>query len=139
HSMTPILSTTFSHEQLSGVVVVVYLFTVLGHRRVPNHQERTLLIQSMGAAGLAALLYIPAHSSLRAFATRLVYGERQAPDDAIRNFGSRLSRAIPLDELLLQMVESLRKTLGLSAAEVWRASGGVLERAVSDPERGPAR
>jgi signal transduction histidine kinase len=139
HSIDRVLAATISLAGLTGVVVGVYLLIVLGLGRVPHHQERTLLILSMAAAGLAALLYIPAHSRLRAFATRLVYGERQAPDDVIRNFGSRLSRAIPLDELLLQMVESLRKTLGLSTAEVWRASGGVLERAVSDPERGPAK
>jgi signal transduction histidine kinase len=50
-----------------------------------------------------------------------------------------LSRAIPLDELLLQLAESLRKTLALELAEVWTGSGGVLERTVSVPDRGPAR
>jgi signal transduction histidine kinase len=93
----------------------------------------------MAAAAAAALLYIPAHTRLRAFATRLVYGERRAPEDVVRNFGSRLSRSIPLDELLLQMVESLRKTLVLQAAEMWRGSGGTLDRVVSDPDRGPAQ
>jgi signal transduction histidine kinase len=57
----------------------------------------------------------------------------------LRTFGSRLSRAVPLDELLLQMVESLRKTLTLQAAEVWTGSNGLLERTVSVPEQGAAR
>jgi signal transduction histidine kinase len=65
----------------------------------------------------------------------LIYGERHAPDEVIRSFGSRLSRAIPLDELMLQMAESLRKTLALDVAEVWTGTGGRLERTVSDPER----
>jgi signal transduction histidine kinase len=39
-----------------------------------------------------------------------------------------------MDELLLQVAESLRKTLGLSAAEVWTGSGGRLERTVSVPD-----
>src|SRR4029453_16538801 len=69
----------------------------------------------------------------------LVYGERHAPDEALRTFGSRLSRAIPLDELLLQLAESLHKTMALDAAEVWTGSRGLLERVVSVPERGPAR
>jgi signal transduction histidine kinase len=68
-----------------------------------------------------------------------VYGEREAPEAALRTLGSRLSRAIPLDELLLQLAESLRKTLSLTAAEVWTGSGGMLERSASDPERGPAK
>src|SRR5262249_53581612 len=69
---------------------------------------------------------------------RLVYGERDAPDEALRTFSTRLSRAIPLDELLLQLAEALRKSLGLGTAEVWTGSRELLERAVSVPERGPA-
>jgi len=55
------------------------------------------------------------------------------------SFASRLDRTIPLNEVLRDMTESLRRNLGLDAAEVWTASAGVLERTVSDPERGPAR
>ena len=134
-----VLAATISLAGLTAVVVAVYLAIVLGLGRVPRQSERTLLVLSMAAAGLAALLYLPAQRRLREFATRLVYGERTAPDDVIRNFGARLSRSVPLDELLLQMVESLRKTLGLSSAEVWRASGGTLERGISDPEQGGLR
>src|SRR5204863_408573 len=44
----------------------------------------------------------------------------------------------PLDELLLQLAESLKKTMDLDRAEVWTRSGGVIERAVSVPDRGNA-
>jgi signal transduction histidine kinase len=124
---------------LSGVVLAVYLVIVLGLGRVPGKDERSLLLLSMVAAGVAASLYLPARDRLSRFANHLVYGEREAPDEVLRTFGSRLSRAIPLDELLLQLAESLRKTMGLVAAEVW--TGGVerLERAVSVPDRPPAQ
>ena len=72
-----------------------------------------------GGAGIAAALYLPARERLSDLANRLVYGERHAPDEVLRTFGSRLSRAIPMDELLLQLAESLRKTLALTRAEVW--------------------
>jgi signal transduction histidine kinase len=134
-----LLSHAISLAGLTGVVGAVYFLIVLGLGRVPRHHERTLLLLSMIAAAVAALLYVPARERIAQFANRLVYGERQAPDEALRTFGSRLSRAIPLDELLLQLAESLRKTLGLSAAEVWTGSGSLLERTVSDPERPPAR
>ncbi len=88
----------------------------------------------MAAAAVAALLYGPARQRLTQYANRIVYGEREAPDTVLRTFGSRLSRAIPMDELLLQVAESLRKTLGLAAAEVWTGSGGRLERTVSVPD-----
>lgn len=45
----------------------------------------------------------------------------------------------PLDELLLQLAESLRKTMALAAAEVWTAGDGIYERAVSVPGWGQAR
>jgi signal transduction histidine kinase len=63
-----------------------------------------------------------------------VYGEREAPDQVLKTFGSRLSRAVPLDELLLQVAESLKKTLGLTTAEIWTGSEGRLERSVSVPD-----
>ena len=58
-----------------------------------------------------------ARQRLREWATRQVYGERSAPDEVLRTFGSRLTRALPLDELLLQLAESLKKTMSLSIAE----------------------
>ena len=134
-----VLTYCVSLAGLSGVVVAVYLVIVLGLGRTPSADERALLVLSMVAAGVAAALCMPARERLERFANRLVYGERHAPDDVLRTFGSRLSRAVPLDELLLQMVESLRKTLALQAAEVWTGSNGLLERTVSVPELGAAR
>ena len=51
-----------------------------------------------------------------------------APDEVLRTFGSRLTRALPLDELLLQLAESLKATMNLEVAEVARhddAFGGI--------------
>jgi signal transduction histidine kinase len=66
-----------------------------------------------------------------------VYGDRRSPDEALRTFGGRMSRAVPMDELLLQLVETLRSTMHLSLAEIWTGADGQLVRAVSVPERGP--
>ena len=99
--------------------------------------DRELLGLSMVAAAIAAVGYLPARERLLAWAKHAVYGAREAPDEALRTFGSRLTRAIPLDELLLQLAESLRKTMALTSAEVYTGSGDVLERAVSVPDAGP--
>ncbi|MBO0809804.1 MAG: GAF domain-containing sensor histidine kinase, partial [Actinobacteria bacterium] len=92
---------------------------------------------SMLAAAIAAVGYAPARDRLVAAATRFVYGARQAPDEALRTFGSRLTRAVTMDELLLQLAESLRKTMGLTRAEIYTGTGDVLERTVSVPDAGP--
>jgi signal transduction histidine kinase len=42
-----------------------------------------------------------------------------------------------MDELLLQLVESLRKTMALRSAEVWTGTAGRLERTVSVPDVPP--
>jgi signal transduction histidine kinase len=130
---------TITMAGLAAMVAASYLLIVLGLGRAPNGDEKTLLGLSMLAAALAALLWIPVRERLTEFATRRVYGERHAPDEVIRTFGSRLTRALPLDELLLQLAESLKKTMSLSVAEVWtRGASGGLERSVSVPDRGPA-
>ena len=68
-----------------------------------------------------------------------MYGERSAPDDALKTFANRMSRVIPMDELLLQLAESLRKTMALRAAEIWTGSDGSYERVASVPDRGVGR
>ncbi len=136
-SVDRLLVHTVSFTGLSGVVVAVYLVIVLGLGRVPDDGERDLLVLSMVAAVVAAAVYLPTRARLSEVANRLVYGEREAPDTVLRTFGSRLSRAIPMDELLLQLAESLRKTMALQAAEVWTGSSGTLARTVSVPYRPP--
>jgi signal transduction histidine kinase len=124
---------------LTALVAAVYLVVVVGLGRAPTRDERTLLMLSIFAAGISALLYVSARRRLADFSNRLVHGARQAPDEVVRAFGERLSRAVPLEELLLQLAESLRTALVVEAAEIWTGSGGVLERVVSEPDRGHAK
>ncbi|MCU1461749.1 MAG: histidine kinase [Acidimicrobiales bacterium] len=133
-----VLVHTVSVVGLTVVVITVYVVVVLGLGRSPTGKERELLGLSMIAAGIAAIAYVPARERLTDAANRLVYGERRAPDEALRTFGQRLTRAIPMEELLLQLVESLRKTMALTAAEVWTGGGDVLELEASVPDHGAA-
>ena len=120
---------------LAAIVAAVFAAVVLGIGRVPTSGERTLLFFSMLAAAIVALLYVPVRRRLAALAERRGRG---SPDEVLRSFGHRITRPLPLDELLLQVAESLRETLALDAAEVWTGSGGVLERVASDPDAGGA-
>jgi signal transduction histidine kinase len=120
------------------VVAAIYLLVVLGIGTPPqNSADREILGLSMLAAAVAAVGYLPARERLVASATRFVYGAVEAPDETVRTFGSRMTRAIPMDELLLQLAESLRKTMGLSSAEVYTGAGDVLERVAAVPDTGP--
>ena len=130
-----VLVHTVSATGLTAVVVAVYLVIVIGLGRAPADSERSLLVLSMLAAAAASLAYVPARERLAETANRLVYGERHPPDEVLRTWGSRLSRSIPMDELLLQLAESLRKVLVLRRAEIWTGSAGRLEVAVAVPDR----
>ncbi len=93
----------------------------------------------MVAAAVAAVSFAPARERLTDWANRQVFGARQAPDEVLRTFGARMTRAIGLDELLLQLAESLRKTMALASAEVYTGLGDVLERTAAVPDTGPGR
>jgi signal transduction histidine kinase len=119
------------------VVSIVYPLVVFGLGHAPsNSTDRDALGLSMLAAAVAVVSYIPARDRLVASATRFVYGARQAPDEVLRSFGSRLTRAVSMDELLLQLAESLRKSMHLTSAEVYSGKGDVLELVVSVPDSG---
>jgi signal transduction histidine kinase len=119
-------------------VALIYLVVILGLGRPPSSSaDRQLLGLSMVAAAVAAISFAPARERLTDWATRRVFGARQAPDEVLRTFGSRMTRAISMDELLLQLAESLRKTMALTSAEVYTGTGDVLERTAAVPDTGP--
>jgi signal transduction histidine kinase len=121
----------------SATVAVIYLVIVLGLGQGPGDDaDRKILGLSMLAAALAAIAYLPVRGRLAASATRFVYGTREAPGEALSTFGSRMTRAVAMDELLLQLAESLHKTMRLDSAEIYTGAGDVLQRAVSVPDAG---
>lgn len=124
---------------LLGLVAAIYAVLVLGLGRVPTERERTVLVLSAAAAVISALLWAPIRTRASALAGRMASGARASVEDVLQNFGIRLTRELPLDEILLQLTESLRESLALTAAEVWAGSDGVFERAAADPDRGPGR
>jgi signal transduction histidine kinase len=132
--LQPLIGPAIQLAGLTVLVLAVYLVVVIGIGRVPTAGQRALLGFSMAAAVVTALLYQPLRGRLSALAARLTGARRDSLSEVVRTFGSRLTSALPLDELLLQLAESLRGNLALEAAEVWTGSGGLLERCASDPE-----
>jgi signal transduction histidine kinase len=117
------------------LVAGVYVLIVVGFRGLPTGDERAVLALSIVAAAIIGVVSLPVRRRLEAFANQRVYGEREAPEEALRTFASRMSRAVPMDELLLQLAETLRKTMALTSAEVWTGTDGAYELAVSVPDR----
>ena len=120
---------------LSALVAAVWAAVVLALGRPPVGDEWGLLGLCAVGAAVCALLWVPLRRRVATAAARLVHDDRAGPEEALRAFGTRLTRSLPLDELLLQLAETLRRTLALDAAEVWTGPEGVLELAASDPHR----
>lgn len=130
-----LLTHTVALAGLTAVVILTYVAVVVSLGRTLHNGERSLLLLSMGAALFAALVYLPVRAKLSETANQLVYGEREAPDEALRTWGTRLTRAIPLDELLLQLTESLRKSMSLKAVEIFTGGDGRYELTAGVPHR----
>jgi signal transduction histidine kinase len=122
---------------LSAAVLAVYLLVILGFGHEPGSADREVLGLSIVAAAIVALGASVFHQRAQQFAQRLVYGTDAVPDDVVKTFSTRLTRAVTMDELLLQLTESLHKSMVLTSAEVFTGSSEVLERSASIPDRGP--
>jgi signal transduction histidine kinase len=120
-------------------VGVVYVVVVIGLGRTPGTQERQLLGLSLAAAAVVAVLALPVRRRLLDATSRVLARGDVSAEEIVSGFGARMTRAVPMDELLLQLTESLRATLGPAGAEIWVGAEGVLDRAVSVPDRPPNR
>jgi signal transduction histidine kinase len=86
---------------------------------------------------LAAMLALGAVYGLIASSTRRRKdsGSLSAIDFARGSFATQLSHGVPMADLLLQMVEAMRDSFKLDAAELWLNEGGVLRLTASEPKR----
>ena len=106
-----ILVRTIVLAGLVTLVVGVYLVVVLGLGHAPTSRDRDRARPLDGRGGARrALLASRRDDGSRSSATAASTASARRPTRSLRTFGSRLSRAIPMDELLLQVAESLRKT-----------------------------
>ena len=99
---------------------------------------------SVGLLVLAAILVVIVAITVVA---GVISGERRrrraaASLDAIgfvrSSFATRLARGDPMDELLVQIAEALRDSLGLDSAEIWLQEDNVLRRKAGSPQSDPA-
>jgi signal transduction histidine kinase len=124
---------------VSALVSVVYLVIVVGIEGAPKGRERDVLLASLVAALVVAGFAVTVRRRLIGFAGALIGATEASSDEVVSSFGARMSRAVPMDELMLQLAESLRATVATAGAEIWTGTGGVLTRTISVPAREPSR
>jgi signal transduction histidine kinase len=133
------VSGAVSAVTVAAIAVVAGALAILVIGRTPQGDERTFVVPSLLAIVAGALAFAPARRRGGTMASRWVFGDRRAPDDAGRTLTARAAEGAPLDDLLVQLAGSLRATLGARAAEVWTRGGDAFERVASSPDRGGGR
>jgi signal transduction histidine kinase len=124
---------------LVALVAAVYLTALLALGRAPTEADRDLLARSLLAGLVVAVGALPARARLVELCGRALRAGAPSPAAVLATFATRMTRALPMDEVLLQLTESLRATMGPAGAEIWVGQDGTLSRSVSVPERPPAR
>lgn len=65
------------------------------------------------ATGIVAVLFQPLRERLQRGVNRLIFGERDDPIEALSRLGRQLETAVPLNEVLPMLVETIAQTLKL--------------------------
>ena len=111
------------------VVVVVGVASgamILVFGRVPDRAERGLVGPALLAIAIAVTLIVVLHDRMRATIDRVSGRDTAAPADLARSLSSRMSRSVPLDELVQPAAEGLRASVRLGSAEIWLLTDGAL-------------
>ena len=131
----PVLRTVVVVGGLAMLILMCYVVIVIGLSQNPHGTERDVLGLSMAAALVAVVLAEPVRTRLRELADRWAGESTPAAAVALETFGARMTRAVPIEELLLQLAETLRGSIAAGGAEIWTVAQGVLDLSVSVPER----
>ena len=134
-----VLRATVTVGGLVTMVLAVYLIVVVGLGDDVDGTEHRVLGLSMVAGAAAVALAGPTRSRLRDMTWPLAESARPSAATALQNFGARMTRAVPMDELMLQLAETLQDTMAPLGAEVWTGEDAVLDRTTSVPDHGPGR
>lgn len=111
---------------VGGYVALVHVFSFFLQRQVG-------LSESLVATGIVALAFQPARSWLQTVAHRSLYGQRDAPLDALTRIGQRMSTAVDPVDALDEAVAALRTALRVPWVGTYDADGDVLGESGQQP------
>jgi signal transduction histidine kinase len=112
YDVDKVINRTLVYGALTAFVVIIYVLIVgaLG----TFFQAQGNLFIALLATGIVAVLFQPLRERLQRGVNRLIYGERDDPFEALSRLRKSLESALPPDELLPTLVETIAQTLKLS-------------------------
>jgi len=127
---------TLVASSVIAMILSVYLVVVIGMGNDLDGTEHRVLGLSMAAAVVSVLLAGPLRRRITVATETWTEGSPRSSTAALETFGTRMTRSVPMDELLLQLAEALHESMAPAGAELWVGESGVLDRTVSVPDRG---
>ena len=117
----------------AGVILTYAVMVALAGRFIPGSAPFAVAIVSAGAVAVVAL---PLHDRLQRSVNRLMFGDRDDPDRALRRLGQRLEASLDPQTVLPTLVETVADTMRspyvaieLDSAEDTRADEQKVEAA----------
>jgi signal transduction histidine kinase len=106
-----ILNRALVYGALTACVIGLYVLVVgiLG----TFFQAQGNLVIALLATGLVAVLFQPLRERLQHWVNRLIYGERDDPVEALSRLGKSLETALPQEQVLPTLMETIAQTLKL--------------------------
>ena len=132
-----VLRSTLVACAVVAMILSVYLVVVVGMGSDLDGTEHRVLGLSMVAAIVSVLLAGPLRRRISVATETWTEGTASRSTAALETFGARMTRSVPMDELLLQLAETLHESMAPAGAELWVGEAGVLDRTVSVPDKGP--
>jgi len=106
-----VINRTLVYGALTASVVLIYILIVGGLGTFFQAQDN--LIIALFATGMVAVLFQPLREWLQHRVNRLIYGERDDPIEALSRLGKQMEVALPSDQVLPVLVETIAQTLRL--------------------------
>jgi signal transduction histidine kinase len=139
-----VLRRTIVYAAMAAFITAVYVAIVVGigalssGRLAPSGTQPSLAL-SVVATAVVGVAFQPVRERVQRLASRLVYGHRATPYQALSEFAGRMSESYAYDEVLPRMARILAEGTGADRADVWQAAGSLLRAGASWPSQADAR
>jgi signal transduction histidine kinase len=126
-----VIRRTIVYAAMAAFITAVYVAIVVGvgalsSGKLAGSGSPPNLALSIVATAIVAMAFQPVRERVQQLASRLVYGRRASPYQALSEFAGRMGESVAYDEVLPRMARILAEGTGADRADVWLAADSAL-------------
>src|SRR4029078_1065225 len=119
YDLDVVVRKTLVYGALAAFITAVYVAIVVGVGALVGSGDSQNLGLSIAATAIVAVAFQPVRAQAERLATRVVFGERATPYEALAEFSGRMGEAYDDDDVLQRMSSVLGEGIAAEHAEVW--------------------